>query len=53
MLLQRTVGKATVIDGAVQTGRIVCVQNSFSVLGIPSDADPRGMILGGESGVCA
>ena len=41
------------VDGTVQAGRIVCIELVSRVLGLPSDADPRGMTLGGESGVCA
>ena len=52
VLLQRTVGEGTVIDGAVQTGRIVCAE-LVQCVGNPFGGRPTGHDTGGESGVCA
>ena len=47
VLLQRTVGKARLSMARFRPDRSY-VSNSFSVLGIPSEADPRGMTLAGN-----
>ena len=47
VLLQRTVGKARLLMARFRPDGSY-VQNSFSVLGTPSDADPRGMTLAGN-----
>ena len=47
VLLQRTVGKARLSMARFRPDGSY-VQNSFSVLGIPSEADPRGMTLAGN-----
>ena len=47
VLLQRTVGSARLSMARFRPDGSY-VQNSFSVLGLPSDADPRGMTLAGN-----
>ena len=47
VLLQRTVGEARLSISRFRTNGAY-VQNSFSVLGTPADADPRGMTLAGN-----
>ena len=47
VLLQRTVGAARLLMARFRPDGSY-VQNSFSVLGIPSEADPRGMTLAGN-----
>ena len=52
VLLQRTVGDGAAVDGAVQTGRIVCVELVQRV-GVARRRRSTGHDTGGESGVCA
>ena len=47
VLLQRTVGEARLSISRFRTNGSY-VQNSFSVLGLPSNTDPRGMTLAGN-----